>query len=186
MKKACTVTGHRPTRFKFKYQENYSLCKKIKKRIREQIQYLYDKEWVRRIYVGGSLGVDLWAGEIALRLKETPGYGELELAVVLPFPGHEQKWDERSRKRLDFLIRHSAEHFTIGKTDSRNSYIRRNCYMVDHADYLLAVYDNDRKANHDPIQAVGYAEKQKKKVILIHPDTAEVSMPSSQRTQSHS
>ena len=83
---------------------------------------------------------------------------------------------------MDFLIRHSAEHFIIGKSDSRDNYIRRNCYMVDHSDYLLAVYDNDRKANHDPIQAVGYAEKHKKKVILIHPDTAEVSMLSSWRT----
>lgn len=25
---ACAVTGHRPSRFKFKYSEDYSLCKK--------------------------------------------------------------------------------------------------------------------------------------------------------------
>ena len=27
----CAITGHRPSRFKFKYAEDYSLCKKIKK-----------------------------------------------------------------------------------------------------------------------------------------------------------
>ncbi len=24
---ACAITGHRPTRFRFKYNEDYSLCK---------------------------------------------------------------------------------------------------------------------------------------------------------------
>lgn len=176
MKKACAVTGHRPTRFKFKYQEDYSLCKKIKKRMSEQLKRLYEEEGIRRIYVGGTLGVDMWAGEITLRLKETPGYEDIELAVVLPFPGHDQKWDDRSRRRLDFLIRHSAEYFTIGESDCRDSYVKRNCYMVDHADCLLAVYDNDRSTRSDPIQAVGYAEKQNKDIILIHPDTAVVSV----------
>ena len=27
----CAITGHRPSRFKFKYAEDYSLCKKLKK-----------------------------------------------------------------------------------------------------------------------------------------------------------
>ena len=48
--------------------------------------------------------------------------------------------------------------------------------MVDRADFVLAVYDNEKGANADRLQAVGYAEKKKKEMILIHPDTAEVSM----------
>lgn len=31
MKKSCAVTGPKPTRFKFGYKEDYSLCKKIKR-----------------------------------------------------------------------------------------------------------------------------------------------------------
>lgn len=173
--KSCAVTGHRPTRFKFKYKEDYTLCKKIKKAMREQFMRLYDEDGVRRVYVGGSLGVDLWAGEIVLRLKEMPGYEEIELAVVLPFPAHEQKWDERSQKRLEFLIRHSVECLIIGERDCRDSYVKRNCYMVDQAEYLLAIYDNDRGRHADPIQAVKYAENLGRKIILIHPDTAIVS-----------
>ena len=176
MSKACAIVGHRPTRFKFKYKEDYSLCKKIKKKITEQLKYLYDEKGVRRIYVGRSLGVDIWVGEIVLRLKETSGYEEFELAVILPFPGHDQKWDERSRKRLEFLIQHSVEHLAIGRNDCRESYVKRNCYMIDHADFLLAVYDNDRSLYDDPIQPVRYAEEKKNEIILIHPDTAEVTI----------
>ena len=92
---ACAVTGHRPSRFKFKYSEDYSLCKKIKRAMLEQFKRLYDEHGVRRYYVGGALGVDMWAGELILRLKEQPGYGDIELVVVLPFEGHDSKWDER-------------------------------------------------------------------------------------------
>ena len=37
---ACTIIGHKPTRFKFKYKENYSLCKKIKSAMTGQFQIL--------------------------------------------------------------------------------------------------------------------------------------------------
>ena len=67
--KSCAITGHRPTRFKFGYKENYTGCKRLKKRLYEQFALLYEKG-VRRFYVGGSLGVDMWAGEQVLTLKE--------------------------------------------------------------------------------------------------------------------
>lgn len=44
------LLAHRPTRFKFKYNENDSRCKRLKKRLREQFALLYDKG-VRRFYV---------------------------------------------------------------------------------------------------------------------------------------
>ena len=67
---------------------------------------LYEKG-VRQFWVGGSLGVDMWAGEILLRLKEQPEYREIKLMMALPFEGHNADWDERSKKRLAFLVRHS-------------------------------------------------------------------------------
>ena len=57
----CAVTGHRPSRFKFKYSEDYALCKKIKANMLEVFRKLHDEKEVRRFYVGGALGVDMWA-----------------------------------------------------------------------------------------------------------------------------
>lgn len=54
---SCAITGHRPTRFKFKYNENDSRCKRLKKCLKEQFIELY-KQGVRRFLVGGALGVD--------------------------------------------------------------------------------------------------------------------------------
>lgn len=173
---ACAITGHRPTRFKWKYKENYSGCKRLKKRLGEQFEGLY-REGVRHFYVGGALGVDLWAGEVLLRLKEQPGFEELELFIVLPFAGHDKLWDERSCQRMAFLIRHSAQTVTLGQSGENAAalYKRRNEYMVDHADILLAVYDNDKAIRSGTGQTVHYAQRKGLPVILIHPDTAAVS-----------
>lgn len=168
----CAVTRHRPTRFKWKYKENNNGCKRMKKRMHDQFLSLYEKG-VRRFLVGGELGVDQWAGEIILRLKEQPEYSDIELVVVLPFPGHDEQWDARSRERLAFLIRHSAECVTVGKTAGQENYIQRNRYMVDHADCLLAVYDGERNLQSRTMQTVNYASS-KMPIVLIHPDTAAV------------
>ncbi|WP_243152344.1 SLOG family protein [Pseudoflavonifractor sp. 524-17] len=104
MLSTCAITGHRPARFKWKYNENNNGCKRLKKRMRDQFALLYEKG-VRQFWVDGALGVDMWAGEILLRLKEQPEYKDIELMVALPFEGHNAGWDERSKKRLEFLIR---------------------------------------------------------------------------------
>jgi len=173
--KVCAITGHRPSRFKFKLKENQSGCRRLKKRIQEQCELLY-MQGVRQFWVGGAQGVDMWAGEILLRMKEKPEYSELELHIALPGPEHDSRWDARSRERMAFLIRHSAECITLGETLTASDYRRRNQYMVDQADVLLAVYDKDRSIRSGACMTVHYAEKKAGiPVIFIHPDTGVVS-----------
>lgn len=171
---ACAITGPRPTRFKFGYKENMTGCKRLKKRLRDQFALLY-QEGVRRFYVGGALGVDMWAGEILLRLKEQPEYGELNLQLVLPCEGHDWKWDERSKKRMAFLRSHCTATMIVSDGMSPEDYRERNEYMVDRADVLVAVYDNDRSIRSGTGMTVNYARKKKLSIILIHPDNAVVS-----------
>lgn len=170
----CAITGHRPSRFKFKYSEDYALCKKIKASMLEVFRKLHDEKEVRRFYVGGALGVDMWAAEQILRLKEQPGYEDIELVVALPFVGHDAKWDQRSKRRMEFILQHCSRKEVIGNKDCRESYIKRNCYMVDQANYLVAVYDDVRNLRSGTMQCVRYARKKQVPVILIHPDTSMV------------
>lgn len=170
----CAITGHRPTRFKFKYQENNTGCKRLKKRLQDQFILLYE-EGVRRFYVGGALGVDMWAGEILLRLKEQQEYDDIELFVALPFAGHDSNWDARSKTRLAFLLRHCTESVTVSAIPGPEAYKARNYYMVDRADSLVAVYDDDRAIRSGTGQTVGYARKKDLPIVLIHPDTGAVS-----------
>lgn len=133
----CAITGHRPTRFKFKYKETDARCKCLKNRLREQFILLYT-HGVRRFLVGGALGVNQWSGEALLKLQLEPEYRDIELVVALPFQGHDERWDKRSRERLAFLLQHSTETIVVGDKAWRGSFIKRNRYMVDQADCLLS------------------------------------------------
>lgn len=169
---SCAVTGHRPTRFKWKYKENNAGCKRLKKRLHDQFVLLYERG-VRKFYVGGSLGVDQWAGEILLEMRKLPEYKDLCLVVAVPFPGHDATWEESSKRRLDYLKRHS-EVIVVGSEIGTKGYINRNHFLVDHADCLVAVYDNDREVNSVVGQTVHYAERMHIPIILIHPDSGKV------------
>lgn len=138
------------------------------------------KKGVRRFLVGGALGVDMWSGEILLKLKLEPEYKDIELIVVMPYPGHDERWDNRSKKRLAFLIEHSTEHLTVSQKAWRESFLQRNRYLVDHADCLLAVYNNERSIRSGTGMTINYAKKKEISIILIKPNTIEISIVSNE------
>ena len=80
---SCVITGHRPTRFKFKYNEKDKRCQRIKKCLQEQLIRLYN-QGVRCFWVGGAMGADMWAAEILLRMKEQQTYQDVELCWRSP------------------------------------------------------------------------------------------------------
>lgn len=171
--KSCAITGHRPTRFKWKYREDNTGCKRLKKRLHDQFIFLYE-QGVRTFLVGAALGVDLWSGEILLELKKQPEYNDIHLVVAIPFAGHDDQWDDRSKGRLERLKK-DAEVITVSKQAGAAGYKRRNYYMVDHSDHLLAVYDNTRSLRSGTGQTVHYAQKKGLLITLIHPDSGKVS-----------
>lgn len=169
----CAVTGYRPSRFRFKYNENNTDCKRLKRRMEEQFSLLY-RQGVHHFIVGGALGVDMWAGEILLMMKEKTEFSEISITMALPFEGYDTDWDQDNKVR-NARIRNLTEVLVIGKEPETSSYIKRNHFMVDHADVILAVYDNNRKMRSGTAMTVHYAERKKKPVILIHPDNGKVS-----------
>lgn len=171
-KLTCAITGYRPSRFRFKYNENNKDCKRIKRRMEEQFPLLYQKG-VHHFIVGGTLGVDMWAGEILLAMKEKSEFSEIKLTMALPFEGYDVDWDRVSRKRKN-QIQKQAEVLVIGKEPGTPSYTKRNHFMVDHADIVLVVYDNERKIRSGTTLTVNYAEHKKRTIILIHPDNGKV------------
>jgi len=173
LKNACTFTGPKPTRFKFKYNEAYKLCKKIKKSMLTQMKRLYNEKGVRRFYITSAIGVHMWAGELALQLKSQPGYEDIELATVLPFPDYNTQWDIKSRKRMETLIRCCVECITLGKSASQENYVLTNRYLVDHSQFLIAVSEHTDDSFQDLTQMESYAEQKDLCIIFLHPDTAE-------------
>ena len=170
---SCVITGHRPTRFKFKYNEKDKRCQRIKKCLQEQLIRLYH-QGVRCFWVGGAMGVDMWAAELLLRMKEQQAYQDVELCLALPFEGYNVDWDDWHRKRMDFIRRYAEKVLVLGEMPSSESYKKRNYYMVEQAGHMIAVYDNAHNMRSGTQQTVNYAKKKGLQIIYIHPDTAQV------------
>lgn len=173
---ACAITGHRPTRFKFKYKEDYSLCKKIKRSLSAVLLDMYE-QGIRHFYVGGALGVDMWAGEAIAAMMQRPEYGDVKLYCILPFPGYDQKWDDKSKHRMARIKAASTETMFVCQQERSDAYKQRNYYMVDHSSFLLAIYDQNHSIRSGTGQTVNYALKNGHTITYIHPDTAEITPP---------
>ena len=138
---SCVITGHRPTRFKFKYNEKDKRCQRIKKCLQEQLIRLYN-QGVRCFWAGGAMGADMWASEILLHMKEQTAYQDVELCLALPFEGYDADWDDWHRKRMKFIRKYAAKVLILGEMPSSENYKKRNYFMVDQVGCMVAVYDN--------------------------------------------
>lgn len=176
----CAITGHRPQRFKFKYNEQYKLCIKIKNALRTEIENLYT-QGVHTFWVGGSMGVDTWAAEIIIELKKQKEYENLRLCVALPFPDFKDHFDPKQQTRLRNILNACDKQITVAGSESEKSYRRRNEYMIDRSGSVLAVYDNDRTSRSETQMTVKQARKKGLVIILIHPDTATVTWETDQK-----
>ena len=97
----------------------------------------------------------------------------IKIIVVVPFIGYDSKWPDQSKHRLKKLIQNANDSIVISHSADVSSYKKRNYYMVDHAEYLIGVFDNQKKLRSGTAQTVNYALHQGKVITLIHPDTME-------------
>ncbi len=164
---ACAFTGHRPTRFSFKYDEEHPDCLKLKAVLAEQIGFLY-QQGVTDFYTGCALGVDMWAGEAVLSLMEL--HPEVKLHCIVPFAGQERKWTDEQQARYHAMLRRSSETIIVQEKYDKECYFNRNRYLVDHAGVLLAVYDMQANKRSGTGYTVHYVQAQGKPVIAIDPD----------------
>ena len=99
---ACAFTGHRPHKFPWKDNEADPRCIALKETLAEQIATLAGAG-VTEYFTGGADGVDCWAAEIVLSLREkNPA---LKLRCVLPHEGQADRWSSSARERYHSILK---------------------------------------------------------------------------------
>ncbi len=180
LEQACAFTGHRPYRLMLgKEGDNLAQSRLIEALMREI--HALNFKGVRRFYTGMAQGVDLWCAEIVLELSKTAPF--IELVAALPFSGQERRWSAEARERYRRLLNGcsrvvdcSLDHYKSIEGSLSAAYLNRNRYMVDNAQFLLAVYDpNGAHLRSGTGQTVRYAQNKRRSIICIHPDTLAVS-----------
>jgi uncharacterized phage-like protein YoqJ len=166
---ACAFAGHRPVKFSFGYNEGDERCKALKLVIAQQTMLLI-KSGVSTFFTGMALGVDTWGAEIILEFKKQRP--DLQLIAVLPCEEQANKWSPEQRERYFNLLPECDDVITLNGHYTPECMLERNRFMVDHAEYLLAVYDGGGKGG--TAYTVHYAQEKKREIITIRPDTLEV------------
>lgn len=164
--KTCAFTGHRPQNLPFGFNEEDERCIDLKKTLREQIINLIENEGVTHFISGMAIGVDMYAAEIVLGLKAS--YPGITLESAIPCESQAAKWSEALRDRYFDIASKCDKETLIQAHYSPDCMGKRNRYMVDHADVLIAVWDGSPSGTG---KTVRYAHQQGKSVITINPRT---------------
>lgn len=169
---SCCFTGYRPHRFEFSAAGLRP--EHIQRALTQQITRLY-AEGYRDFYSGMCIGVDLWAAQAVVDLSRRDS--SVRLIGVVPFDGQDAHWSISEQRDYRRLIDSCAEVVTVctvdeARRDAAACYRKRNRYMVDSTDTVLAVYTADGSDSRSGTGAtVRYAQQQHKRILYIHPTT---------------
>lgn len=138
----CCFTGHRPEKIN---TPEATIVKALRGEIEMAIQAGF-----ATFITGMARGVDIWAGEIVLELRERDR--PIRLICASPFRGFEAKWP------LDWQLRYQA---ILGAADlvrficprySPDCFQRRNEWMVNHSARVIAVYSGQPSGTRNTVE----------------------------------
>lgn len=155
------VTGHRPTKL-YGYDisnEKYTQLKNNFKKI--LIEYNCDEA-----ITGMALGADTVFALAVLELKNE-GYN-IKLHCAIPCKGQTSTWvDSNDIKRYyDIIAKADIVKFVSEKSYKPYLMQKRNEYMVDNSDLVIAVWDGSSGGTKN---CVDYAQSNNKTILRINP-----------------
>lgn len=145
-KKRCCFTGHR--------QQKLSRSEGAVKRELKRAIIAAVKSGYTTFITGMAYGVDIWAGEIVVKLKRRNP--ELHLIAAVPFEGFESRWPREWQERYSDLLGKADLVRYICPSYHAGAYQRRNEWMVDHSALVIAVFNGEKSGTKNTID---YAAK---------------------------
>lgn len=150
----CCFTGHRPEKLKQPEKEITAL-------LETAIRAAINDGFVTFIS-GMARGVDIWAAEIVLRLRDEGA--PIHLICASPYEGFEKAWSADWQKRYRRIWAAADYKKFISPAYSRVCFQRRNEWMVDHSARIIAAFNGERGGTKNTMD---YAARQGIPVIVI-------------------
>lgn len=161
-------SGHRPEKLPSGGDENAQGINCLKSLIYKEIYDSIQNGYTNFI-TGLARGVDNWAADMVIefkiaankaRAKATDGDKvpppEITLVCAMPYEGYGKNWTGYERWELAHILEKADEVITICPAYSKDCMRRRNTYMVDHSDKLIAVVSDYKSGTG---QTIRYAQK---------------------------
>lgn len=133
--KTCAFTGNRPDKLPWGYDENDARCRRVKREI-----YLAAKQAVNdgynRFICGMAQGGDTYFAEAVLALKAEY---DVTLECAVPYRRQSLSWSDAAKKRYERILALADKVTVFEEHYTPWCYHRRNRYMVDSAQRLIAL-----------------------------------------------
>ena len=142
----CCFTGHRPEKLNSTEEE-------IKKALLVEVNNAIHDEYITFIS-GMARGVDIWAAELVLELRNSGA--PIHLICAMPFNDFEQRWPVAWQQRYKTILQSADLVRFIAKEYHISTYQRRNEWMIDHSNRVIAVYNGSSGGTRNALE---YAQK---------------------------
>lgn len=143
----CCFTGHRPEKLNMPETEVIAW-------LESEIRKAIDDGFVTFIS-GMARGVDIWAAEIVLRLRDEDK--PIHLICASPFEGFERSWSDEWKQRYTEVMRQADIVKFVSPGYNRACFQIRNKWMVDHSSRVVAIYNGEPGGTKNTID---YSQKQ--------------------------
>lgn len=166
LQKCCAFSGHRPKSFSWKHDETSPDCLLLKEILAREIEKLVARG-VTQFYTGLAEGVDTWAAQIVLALREkNPA---LSVHCAVPCRTQADGWEPSAQELYRQILEQADSVKYLSKDYYDGCMLDRNRYLVEHSNVLLAVYNGSWRSG--TAMTVRYAKKLGREVIVINPKT---------------
>lgn len=162
--KACAFTGYRPQKLSFGNDETHEDCLRLKSILKNEICALVENGY-NSFLSGMALGIDIICAELVLEIKrEAP---DIKLVAVIPCLLQERQWGEQEQRRYRSLLARADEKIFVTQTEfTKGCMQKRNRYLAQNSDKLLAVWDGQSGGT---MQTIQFAQRCGKPVTVIDP-----------------
>jgi uncharacterized phage-like protein YoqJ len=143
--KRVLITGYKASELGI-FSQKHPGINIIKKAVKKRVISLLEEglEWV---IVSGQWGVEIWAAEAVLELKEQ--YPDLRLAIITPFLEQEENWSEEKKGIYSSVIGRAdyVNSVTKSKYEGPWQFKEKNKFVLRNSDGMILVYDEEQEGS---------------------------------------
>ena len=164
-RRICCVTGHRPQSFPWEYtgdpaeMYDFHFESVIERTVEKLINDGYN-----HFICGGAIGVDTVFALAVLHLRDLK-YPHITLEVAVPCPAQDKKWNPADKRVYKEIITLADEVNLISEHYTKFCFHKRNEYMVNKSELVLAVWNGEKKGG--TYYTYQYALRHNKNIKLI-------------------
>ena len=155
-----SFTGHRPKGLPWGYNENLPQAIKFKQDMKTLLIEKINQGY-HNFIVGMALGIDMMVAELLIELKNEYN---IFIKAAIPCKNQEIKWNMLQQKRYKNILEKCDNIVFVSDNYSINCMQRRNEYMVDNSNMLIAVWNGKPSGTENTIK---YANQKGVDIIII-------------------